>query len=368
MNVMQRTRAVVLRALTLVVALLALCAGRTASADIASDKAAALLVFPAIQASSSDGLDTLVRLSNTSSQPVAVHCFYINANNHCSDTGAVCSSGADCSGLCLPGWSETDFRIWLTAGQPIAWQASTGLQSFPLSNGRTGVSGQNNSGSRIPPVSEDPFVGNLTCVAVDNRDDPVESNVLVGSATIEQLLAAPPLIDVVRASAIGIPAIPNTNDGNNVLQLGTEYSSCPQTLIANHFFDGAQDPTTGATILNAIALVPCSQNFLTQTPIRVTAQFLVYNEFEQRFSTSTPVCCYGVLPLSNIDTTQMEHSIFNVGVQGTLTGQTRIQGVGPAGHGLIGTLFDLHGERSTAVNLSYQGVSSTPDVITLPQP
>ncbi|HUI26700.1 MAG TPA: hypothetical protein VL403_11505, partial [Candidatus Kryptonia bacterium] len=132
------------------------------------------------------------------------------------------------------------------------------------------------------------------------------------------------------------------------------------------FFDGATDPVSGDTILNAIALVPCSQDFLAQAPSRVTAQFLVFNEFEQRFSTSTPVCCYGVLPLSNIDTTQMDKSIFHVGVEGTLTGQTRIRGIADGGHGLIGTLFDLHGEHSSAVNLYFQGVSDTPDIVKLP--
>jgi hypothetical protein len=341
-----------------------------AAAEIASDKAAALLVFPAIQVSSVDGVDTLVQLSNTSDQAVDVHCFYVNANSHCSNSGVVCASSAECSGgLCLSGWNEIDFRLRITARQPIAWQASRGLRGgdFPLDGlRRRGPGGQNNAGSRVPAVSEDPFVGELTCVAVDDQGRPSERNVLIGEATLEQVCPVPQLLDVTKENAIGIPAIPNTNNGDNVLQLGTEYMACPQTLMVNHFFDGAIDPVSGQIILSAIALVPCSQDFLTQAPSHITAQFLVFNEFEQRFSTSTPVCCYGVLPLSNIDTTQMSSSIFSVGVQGTLTGQTRIRGVGSPGHGLIGTFFDLHGERSSAVNLYFQGVSDAPDIVKLP--
>ncbi|HVN87756.1 MAG TPA: hypothetical protein VMW17_23205 [Candidatus Binatia bacterium] len=345
---------------------------RVGAADIASDKAAALLMFPAIQFSTDDGVDTLVQLSNTSDQPIDVHCFYVNANSHCSNTGAICATGADClGGLCLSGWNEVDFHVHITARQPIAWRASEGLTSatIPLNGtSRRGPGGQSNAGTRVPKVSEDPFVGNLTCVAVDSQNRPVESNVLVGLTTIEQLLPSPALADITKENAIGVPAIPNTNDGNNVLQLGTEYASCPQTLIVNHFFDGAFDPVTNLTVLNAIALMPCSQDFLLQQAAGVVAQFLVFNEFEQRFSTSTSVCCYGVLPLATIDTNQPERSIFHVGVEGTLTGQTRIRGVasGGPGHGLVGTFFDLHGERSSAVNLYFQGTSDAPDTVRLP--
>ncbi len=63
---------------------------------------------------------------------------------------------------------------------------------------------------------------------------------------------------------------------------------------------------------------------------------LVYNEFEQRFSTSARVGCYRNTPLADIDTlpgpTGDRYSIFAAGVQGTTVGQTRIRGVpGPAG-------------------------------------
>ena len=66
----------------------------------------------------------------------------------------------------------------------------------------------------------------------------------------------------------------------------------------------------------------------------VIAQFLVYNEFEQRFSTSRTVNCLLTTQISLIDTTQPTRSIFSAGTAGTVAGQTRITGVNG---GLIGS-------------------------------
>jgi hypothetical protein len=215
-------------------------------------------------------------------------------------------------------------------------------------------------------VSDNPFLGELKCVAVDDADHPTDRNVLVGSAITEEGCEC---LDVTRYNAIGIQAIQGANNGDNTLVLGDEYEACPNTLILNHFFDGAADPTTGETVVGNLTLVPCSENFVRQDNdlTLIVAQFLVFNEFEQRFSTSTRVQCYASMPLSNIDTTQAERSIFSVGVAGTLTGQTRIQGVSTGGgHGLLGVYFDLHGVQSTAANLHFQGITDQPDFIYLP--
>ena len=69
------------------------------------------------------------------------------------------------------------------------------------------------------------------------------------------------------------------------------------------------------------------------------------------------------MALSNIDTGQSERSIFHVGVQGTLSGQTRIRGSASGGRGLLGIYFDLHGDHSTAANLHFQGISDAPDIV-----
>src|SRR5262249_53815824 len=68
-----------------------------------------------------------------------------------------------------------------------------------------------------------------------------------------------------------------------------------------------------------------------------TLQFLIFNEFEQRFSTSTSFTCWKETQLSDIGThpgtSDNSFSIFNFAVQGTLSGQTRIRPVAGATSG-----------------------------------
>ena len=76
-------------------------------------------------------------------------------------------------------------------------------------------------------------------------------------------------------------------------------------LVFNHLFDGAIDPISNEFVASSeLTLVPCTENFLQQAVPSVTAQFLVYNEFEQRFSTSRLVRCLLDTPISRIDTSQ----------------------------------------------------------------
>jgi len=105
----------------------------------------------------------------------------------------------------------------------------------------------------------------------------------------------------------------------------------------------------------------------------------VFNEFEQRFSVSSPVRCFFDKNLSRIDTVDPNRSIFSVYVAGTLTGQTRIRGVGT---GLMGVLVQAEGflesafgpdsneyiipVDTAAVNAHRQGERAAADHITLP--
>jgi hypothetical protein len=107
----------------------------------------------------------------------------------------------------------------------------------------------------------------------------------------------------------------------------------------------------------------------------------VFNEFEQKTSTSTRAFCYTDLQLSDIDTRPSfpaddTTSVFNIAVQGTIGGQTRIRGVATlepdVGHGLLGVAVqtlsaDGTPPSSAAVNLNFQGVRGQPDVICLAQ-
>jgi hypothetical protein len=468
---------------------------RGAFADVASDHPAAILVFPKLIVDTSGGLDTVVRISNVSETELDVYCFYVNATPKCSlgiagatscfPNRSFCSFPGLTDGKCEPFWQETDFLIQLTKDQPTGWLVSggegLGCQFFrgvcsndgttscavdsecpsrhcvlppclPLDGnpgGRIGFNGQTNEG--VVPVSpQDPFIGELKCIAVDNGQRPIARNDLIGEVIIGRQETGPrDSIDVSGYNAIGIPAIEDVcqenkicsltgtscanapcvgvNDRDKTLVLGgptedAEYQGCPNILILDHYFDGAIDPTitnvcqldgtcsvTGIACANDnecidnicralsctvtgtpcvmdadcantcdpdnlctlsgehcvhdedctdptfktrvatdLTLVPCTEDFENQRPeiSKTAAQFLVFNEFEQRLSTSTSVECFKEIRLSSIDTSpdDRSRSIFSAGVAGTLTGQTRIRGAegqgsagpGIAGNGLLG--------------------------------
>lgn len=471
-------------------------------ADIASDHPAAILVFPKLLVDTANGLDTLVRITNISAAPINVKCFYVNVTPKCSleqatscfPNRSACFRAIGDSiipGKCLPQWQETDFYIRLTREQPTGWLVSGGESvncrflngvcssdktticnddgdcgigrrcikppCLPLDggfSGRTGPGGQTNQNSAVPLAPQDPFIGELKCIALDEADRPVARNDLIGTVLLGRYPSGPDAgVEVGGYNAIGIPALLNVcqsngrcsatdttcqsnlqcqslNNRDGKLVLGgpnAEYDGCPNVLILDHYFDGAADPLitnictpggtcsvsgtecisdvdcvenvclgsgtcsvtgtpcaieddcrntcitgnvcvgnqcsiTGETCLSnagcansvcslsgqrctadrecadpgfrarvatSLTLIPCTQDFESQQTefARTTVQFLVYNEFEQRYSTSTPVECFKEILLSNIDTPQNTNSIFSAGVMGTLTGQTRIRGV-----------------------------------------
>jgi hypothetical protein len=359
------------------------------SADVTSDQAAAIVNFPLVVVSPEFFYETVLQLSNTSEAPIDARCFYENANSHCDTTGAVCNEASDCCdgengcGICLPGWNEVDFNVRLTPRQPLGWVASEGLAEFPIDGiVRTGSDGSDNGRSRIPPVPEEPFVGLLKCIAVDDEGRPSDRNVLKGEATLIGYVAGEgdvgDVIDVAKYNAVGIQAIDEAVNDDNVLVLGgeePEYNGCPNVTIVNHFFDFAHDPVTDGQIVTLLTLAPCTQDLLRQVPGSAVVQYLVYNEFEQRFSTSRSMDCQQFLPMSLIDTTQPRRSIFSAGVSGTLTGQTRLT---PIGSGLLAVALEGHdvaepqfgnfltfGARA-AFNVHFQGDRADADLITLP--
>jgi len=393
-------------------------AAQVARADVASDQAAAILVFPKLRVDTKNvagqgRVDTLIRVSNTSAQAISMRCFYADATPVCSNGTGSCLAPGACTGVCVPQWQETDFVVNITARQPIAWLASQGaagceespvpgMPCFPLTTngGRIGPNGQTNNGSRIPPAPEDPFIGELKCIAVDRNDVPVERNDLKGEVQITRVeVPQASGVDVETYNAIGIPSIPGTNNGDNTLILGgnvcaggakagsicaaaadcpggscisaAEYSSCPNILILDHFFDGATDPISGETVTTDLTLVPCSEDFLNQAPLTTPVQFLVFNEFEQRFSTSRRITCFQEFAISDIDTHTPTKSIFSAAVNGTLTGQTRMRGVADQdtghGHTLLGVAEEFRGGRSSAAfNLHFTGSRPQSDFVYLP--
>jgi len=376
--------------------------------------------------------DTMLTINNTTTggngTTKLAHCFVVNANSHCENSpGVVCNQASQCAaagvgGRCVEGWTETDFNIYITRDQPVGWYASSGRSSFPLSGpgtcsnlpsrtcandaqcptGGTCSAGASNTGSLIPPVGEVPFLGSLKCIEYDLQNPPVPDqsatrNSLTGHASFLTQAAPGAPVDVAKYNAVGLRATGNSNAPTDTLQIGRaqgavtgqadptqEYEACPANLILPHLFDGATDPNfvspapgVNNVVRTDLTLVPCGDDFSAIQPGTVTAQFLVYNEFEQRFSASAKVDCLLQRQLSLIDTTNPIRSIWAAGVAGTISGHTRIRGVGNAetGRGLLGVarLFARHNatsiESSTAYNLSQQGEprdGTQPDLIILP--
>ncbi len=362
-------------------AAVAIAAG-PAFADVVSDRAAAILIWSDVKYSETNSVDTIIQVSNTSQEPILAHCFYENANSHCSHNGTVCQEAQDCCnpssngcGTCQPGWLETDFRIRLTPRQPLGWVASEGLADFPLDGrfGNTGPDGSSNAGSRVPPVAEEPYTGALKCIAINDDGTPSDRNVLKGESTH----VYPATGDVAKHNAIGIQALEGAVNDDKELILGggeAEYNGCSNILILNHMFDLGVHPaidTDDAVSLTNLVLVPCTEDFLRQIPGSAVIQFLVYNEFEQRFSTSRTANCKADWRLSEIDTNDPARSIFSVGVGGSLVGQTRMN---PIGSGFVGVANewvtrdsgDSDSVSRSSFNIHLQGDRAEADVITIP--
>ena len=250
--------------------------------------------------------------------------------------------GCPVGGKCVAGWNETDFQMTLTKRQPVSWKASDGLSVLPCdpripAPGPHACLGGSNTGSGIAAINEDPFFGEIRCVEVDAGSfkptagiDPANNGGgdLKGEVTIVRTTAAPARIDAAKYNAIAIQSIAQDangnppNDGNDTLCLGgqsdpvncpngPEYNGCPNTLIYNHFFDNApvvtHTPLAGglqASVFSHLTFVPCAADFRIQDNnlASSTLQFLVFNEFEQRFSASTRITCWKELQLSDIDT------------------------------------------------------------------
>jgi hypothetical protein len=357
--------------------------------QVASDRSAGYVVWPKLFVDINDifnqgrTADTVIQITNTANAVVDLQCYFVDATPRCTnglnrfDTSTACRLGqvpSDClpGGTCEPTWNETDFPITLSPFQPFGWRVSEGGDVPPA---------QGSSGGSINPVGDTYFIGELKCIQVDTADLPVQANDIKGEATIYEVAAGTPgFVDVRSYNAIGIPAVGPPN-GDRVLCLGAttgsaecataEYAGCPAVLVLNHFFDSAFN---GEFVTTDLTLVPCSEDLAEQTITTTSVQFLVFNEFEQRFSASTQFQCFQETQLSRIDRRpgQESTSIWNLAVQGTITGQTRIRPVlgseTDVGHGILGVAEQFRTvvaagnngllERgSAAFNLNYIGVN-----------
>jgi hypothetical protein len=340
------------------------------AAAMSPDRAAALITFPYVTADARRGADTAIRISNADAQEaIDVACFLenhtprcvVNAQQACL-ADADCPSGDVCDSPAVV--ATTQFAFRLTAAQPITWRLSAGLAALPLPQ---------NSGA-IPPAP-DPFRGALRCIATEPSGAPSERNVLQGEATHERYDAALSLLDAATYNGLALPARSGALNDDGQLVLGTaagEYDGCPGALHLNHLFDLALDPVSSARqLFTTLALLPCAAELWHTGPFNpaggAVVQYLVFNEFEQRFSTSNVLHGQNVNRLSAIDSSIQERSIFSAGVAGTLAGHTQIMAFGG---GIMGVAVEAHQSTSdpdrvstAAFNLHSEGERSAADTI-----
>lgn len=359
---------------------LVLLASVTTHALANPDEPAAVLVYPYVAVDPATGSDTLIQLTNTSDALVELRCFYEDFTPQCSSEqpGESCfPGGVTCTGLCVPHRTVLPLRLRATAQQPLAWHASTGLQTLPLDGvEHLGPLAESNQFSSVPGVGTGPFVGTLRCVAMTSDPyRPLPDNVLVGQATIERSSGTPvSYTDAAQYRAVGIKALPGGANRDEFLNLGgpaAEYEACPAVGLLEHFFDGAplQTGEVTADVSTTLVLTNCT---VLPSGTNNGVLFFVYNEFDQRFSTSRAVVGQLVAPLSMIDTITPQRSIFWYQVSGTLTGRTLVGG-GMSGLHLVA--IESHRNRSMpdrvqsdAINAHGLGERQQGDVVTFRPP
>lgn len=398
-------------AIRLPVALLAcgLLASTAVGQKVSTEEAAGYLVFPKVVVDVSGDLngvpmDTVIRITNTSPDATSVHCFYVDGTPRCTigsglDGFGACRTNDDCAegGICtLSSCQATNFDLNLTANQPVGWRASEGVVTTGLCVGGTspgfpcttdsdcagGGACQAQDIGRVPPLAPGIFQGELKCVQVEGGVQqsvtPVNRNDLVGNASIYRVNNT--IVDVQTYNAVGVQAVSSDgstqNDTTLVLGGGNrEYAGCSAQVIVDHFFDNARLSTT-REVTSEITLVPCSERLeVDDNPAVHTLQFVVFNEFEQRMSASTRFRCFREVQLSQLDRRpgQEAFSVFNVGVQGTLAGQTVIRpvlsGDGNPGNGILAIVEEFHRNpnsnavRSAAFNVHLRGEKSQTDIV-----
>lgn len=320
-----------------------------ARADVTSEKAASILVFPKVRVNAV--FDTIIQITNTGNSMVHAKCYYVDATLTDTITGAPCERP---SLTCAPNWQETDFTIWLTKQQPTHWSVSTGRRVDPLDG--FGHDGSGFDPGHVPPMPD--FEGELKCIEVTESEEPVTGNHLKGEGIIKTV-SGDDAGDVSKYNAVGIQGNPDAQPANPLLLDGNIYDACPSRLILNHITDGDRDLVVPAdsSVHTELTLVPCSEDFENQIAKSVTIQFLVFNEFEERFSASTTVDCYLSVDLSDIDSpTSPNRSVFSAAVLNSDAAHTEITPVAQAdgsNGGLVGVV-----ERTISVGAGAAGRSA----------
>lgn len=341
---MMRVKSLQARNVFAILAGLALTAG-TAHAKFSTERPGSILIFPKVV--NAAGRDSTIQITNTSNVVRYAHCFYVNGapRNPNLPPNAVTNP---------PIWQVTDFDITLTRQQPTHWLGSAGRAVDPTDP----VQGLDPG--LVPPLPPG-FTGELVCAEVDETGVyPVAGNALKGEATISAGASG----DVIKYNGIAVQGL--NPDGDLTLALNdVEYSACPAGLHYNFQAEGGSDSVvdslgSGASLVNSnLVLVPCAANFETMAPVSVTVAFNVRNEFEENFSASTRVDCWGSF---NFDASSALGGAFGFDSLLTDYGYARITPTGVGnGVGVIGVASTRRADANTgasgtsASNLFFMG-------------
>ena len=372
---------------------------------VTTEQSASILVFPKVIADGSR--DTIIQITNTSNNMQHAHCLYVN--------GAPTTPGLPPGLLNPPLCTEIDFDIWLTRQQPTHWVVSTGRLYNPGDSsctastkccaltggscpGDTDVSGSDDADccdagfdpGHVPPVAPD-FTGELKCILVDSSGAPYSGNSLKGEATLEDIATG----DVSKYNAIGIQGNDNQNGddvlclgsstaGNDLCPTGSEYAGCPVEWRLDHPATGAPDPVVEqqpfcasspcSGVSTNLTIVPCTENFETQALTAITLQFLVINEFEQSFTTSTSFACWGSFDLGAPSGSPLPgiSDWFTASALGSETLQTRIRSAAGTPGGVLAVIEETHQDTinsltaRSAQNGHMIGELNVMDLVTIP--
>lgn len=383
-----------IRGLTLGLSFVLGLAGSVVRAEVTSERGSSIIVFPKVIFDSQgiltgEPIDTIIQISNTSNSIVYAHCYYMNA--------APVNPSRPISDANPPRWQEINFDILLTKQQPTHWIVGAGRPqnpSDPICSGdpRTNqVTNRNcvNAGfdpGRVP-LTPDPFVGELRCVEVDSSGAPINGNHLKGEATLVTPGEAAVTADASKYNAIGFQGLNtdlNSNNSDFTLCIGgevsercpggAEYSGCPDAILLNHYAEGAANPVVEShgngpsSVTTELTIVPCTQDLERLERPQITVQFLLVNEFEELFSASTTVDCWGNFRLSDV-----AFNVFDEAVIGSRFVQTFLRSA-PDGIGFLAIAEEFHLQasgtpiqRRVAFNLHGQGTRARADVMQIPE-
>lgn len=296
-------------------------------AQTTTGESASLVVFPKVVVDAD--WETTIQLSNNANRPARAVCYYVN--------GALTFPDLPPGPANPPLWTQVDFRLTLERQQPTHWVVSRGRALDDADNlcatPFAACDGTGRDPGIIPPVVAG-FTGELLCYEVDASGAPWSGNALSGHATLTQLSSGA----VAKYPAVGSAGLP-ANDSDGTLCLGgepdgncprgAEYRGCPQLWTISHPSDVDDRQTDGAARFTRLTFAPCGQDFRTQQPQRLTLQFEVVNELEQRFSTSASVDCWAELALGDVN------PIFTREVLGADSVQTRVRSSAASASGFV---------------------------------